>query len=276
MIARSIMHVLTIDYGEAPPQYGPEKVTVAQNVESWTSRNHFMLRRLHSLTGIIPIGVFLIEHLLTNSLTWFGPEKFNAQVHWLHELHYLIWLEILFIFAPLAFHGIYGLLIALTARNNVTKYPYADNWRFFLQRWTGIITILFVLIHLGHFRFAHWFGGEVYPGHPDPFGLTQRGFQLIPPGMIWFPIYLIGLTAAVYHFCNWLVTFCITWGIAISVESRKRLSVVAGGVGVVLLVWGVMSLYALRTMRPALPEDSAPSEGTRLVQQEVPPSDSGS
>ncbi len=249
---------------------------MTQDVENWTTRNHFMLRRLHSLTGIIPIGAFLIEHMLTNSLAWFGPEKFNEQVHWLHELHYLIWLEILFIFAPIAFHGIYGAVIALTARNNVTKYPYADNWRFFLQRWTGIITVVFVIVHLGHFRFAHWFGGEVYPGAPNPFELTARGFANIPPGLIWFPIYLIGLISAVYHFSNGLVTFCITWGIAISVESRKRLSIVASGIGVVLLIWGVMALYALRTVHVPNPRDIPSSEGARLVQQEVPPPNSGS
>jgi succinate dehydrogenase / fumarate reductase cytochrome b subunit len=228
------------------------------------------------LTGIIPIGAFLFEHMLTNSLVWFGPEKFNAQVHWLHELHYLIWLEILFIFAPLAFHGIYGLVIALAARNNVTKHPYADNWRFFLQRWTGIITILFVLVHLGHFRFAHWFGGTGYVGYENPFALTVSGFANIPPGAIWYPIYVIGLAAAVYHFCNGLVTFCITWGIAISVQSRKRLTVAAAGVGALLMIWGVMALYALATTSASAPHDLTPAQGTRLVQQQVPPPDSGS
>jgi succinate dehydrogenase / fumarate reductase cytochrome b subunit len=197
-------------------------------------------------------------------------------VHWLHELHYLIWLEILFIFAPLVFHGIYGLFIALTARNNATKYPYADNWRFFLQRWTGIVAILFVLVHLGHFRFAHWFGGTGYVGHTDPFGLTVSGFANIPPGKIWYPIYVVGLVAAIYHFCNGLVTFCITWGIAISVASRKRLTVAAAGVGAVLLLWGVMSLYALATARAPAPHELEPPEADRLVQQEASLASGGS
>lgn len=249
---------------------------MAQDIESWTSRNHFMLRRLHSLTGIIPIGAFLIEHLLTNSLVWFGPEKFNTQVHWLHELHYLVWLEILFIFAPLVFHGVYGLVIALAAHNNVTKYPYADNWRFFLQRWSGIVTIVFVLVHLGHFRFAHWFGGTGYVGCEDPFALTANGFADIPPGAIWYPIYVVGLAAAVYHFCNGLVTFCITWGIAISVQSRKRLTVAAAGVGALLMIWGVMALYALAATGAAARDELTPAEGTRLVQQQPSQPDSGS
>jgi hypothetical protein len=32
-------------------------------VPSFIEKNHFLLRRLHSLTGIVPIGVFLIAHL---------------------------------------------------------------------------------------------------------------------------------------------------------------------------------------------------------------------
>ena len=238
----------TIDCQEQQRPQGLERKTVTEDVDNWMTRNHFMLRRVHSLFGIIPVGVFLIEHMLTNSLAFLGPEKFNEQVHWLHELHYLIWLEVLFIFLPLAFHGIYGVAIVLTAKSNVTKYQYLDNWRFALQRWTGVIAIIFVIVHLGHFRFADWFGGEAYVGAADPFGLTQRGFYGIPPGLMWFPIYLIGLTAAVYHFCNGLVTFCITWGIAISVESRKRLSIAAVGVFAVLMIWGVLALYALRTI----------------------------
>lgn len=246
---------------------------MTEDVDNWMTRNHFLLRRVHSLLGIIPVGVFLIEHLLTNSLA-FWPEEFNEQVHWLHDLHYLIWLEILFIFLPLAFHGIYGVAIAWTAKNNAAKYPYLDNWRFLLQRYTGVITLLFILVHLSHFRFAHWFGGEVYPGTPDPFGLTQRGFYEVPPGVWWFPVYLVGLTSAVYHFCNGMVTFCITWGIAISVQSRKRLSIAATGVFALLMIWGVMALYALRTVdyTPAtLPEETA-----HVVQPHPVPPESGS
>jgi len=232
---------------------------VTEDVENWMKRNHFLLRRLHSLTGIVPVGLFLIEHLLTNSLA-FWPEKFNEQVHWLHNLHYLLVLEIVFIFLPLAFHAIYGVAIAWTARHNVTQYRYLDNWRYLLQRYTGYITLIFVIVHLGHFRFAHLLGGEHYVGAANPFGLTQRGFLETPPGAVWFVIYLVGLTAAVYHFCNGLVTFCITWGIAISVPSRKRLSVVAGGVFAVLMIWGVMALYALSTIEraPGTPPQQAP------------------
>ncbi len=222
------------------------------------NRHHFLLRRLHSLMGIIPIGAFLFEHLLTNSLAWLGKDAFNKQVHWLHEMHYLLIIEIVFIFLPLAFHAVYGVAIALTGKSNVQQYPYMDNWRYALQRVTAWITIVFIVVHLLHFRFAHWLGGTVYPHTPDPFAVTQTGFlNLLMPAWLWFVIYIVGLTCAVYHFSNGIVTFCITWGITVSDNSRRRMSVIAGAVGIIMLAWGGLSLYALG--RPASSETTTPA-----------------
>lgn len=234
------------------------------DVDSWMNRNHFLLRRLHSLMGVIPIGAFLLEHLLTNSLAWLGPDKFNEQVHWLHKMHYLVVIEVVFIFLPLAFHAIYGVAIALQGRANAQQYPYMDNWRYTLQRVTAWITLIFIAVHLLHFRFASLVGGEEYVGTADPFALTQRGFSILLPTWLWITFYAVGLTSAVYHLCNGLVTFCITWGIAISENSRKRLSVGAAGLGVVLLAWGALSLYALQTVAHA-ESHGEPSEPAHVV-----------
>ncbi len=35
-------------------------------------RYHFLIRKLHSLAGVIPLGVFLLEHLFLNSYAWRG------------------------------------------------------------------------------------------------------------------------------------------------------------------------------------------------------------
>ena len=44
--------------------------TVSEN-GSFLDRHHYLLRRLHSLTGIMPIGMFLVMHLTTNSsIVW--------------------------------------------------------------------------------------------------------------------------------------------------------------------------------------------------------------
>ncbi len=226
---------------------------MTEGVERWVDRNHFLLRRLHSLTGVVPVGVFLIEHLFTNSMAFLGAEKFNEHVKWIHGLPYLLLLEILLIFAPLAFHAGYGVWIARTGQSNAHQYPWLDNWRYTLQRVTGWIALAFILVHLAHFRFAHWFGGPVYVGSHDPFGLTQLGFGQVLPFGVWAAFYVIGLVSAVFHFCNGLCTFCISWGITVGDTSRRRVSIAAFGLGIVMVSWGVLSLAGLR-MNPTVQE----------------------
>src|ERR1039458_6661148 len=42
--------------------------------------NSFLFRKLHSLLGVIPIGAFLLEHLLSNFEALKGPAAYGAQV----------------------------------------------------------------------------------------------------------------------------------------------------------------------------------------------------
>ncbi len=223
------------------------RLDVSNAAPGFLDRHHFLLRRLHSLSGIVPIGAFLINHLLTNSTAFLGPERFDEHVKWIHHMPWLTAIEVLFIFLPIAFHALYGILIAWQGKLNQFQYPYMDNWRYTLQRITAWITVVFVVVHLIHFRFAHWFGVPEYQAAaPFYFTFTKQGFlNLWLPTWLWVVFYSIGLTAAVYHFCNGLVTFCITWGIVVGVPPRRRLSLAAGGLAAVLMFWGLTSLYAL-------------------------------
>ena len=42
----------------------------------------FLLRKLHSLTGIVPIGAFLVEHIISNFEAIHGPLAYAQQVGW--------------------------------------------------------------------------------------------------------------------------------------------------------------------------------------------------
>ena len=46
----------------------------------------FLLRRLHSLSGIVPIGAFLVEHILSNFEALNGPLAYAQQVKFLNSL----------------------------------------------------------------------------------------------------------------------------------------------------------------------------------------------
>ncbi|MBK9120924.1 MAG: succinate dehydrogenase cytochrome b558 subunit [Phycisphaerales bacterium] len=236
-------------------------------------QHHFLLRRLHSLTGLVPVGIFLINHLLTNSTAFLGAQHFDEHVAWIHAMPWLLAIEIFGIFLPLAFHAGYGVVIALQGRPNTRQYPYMDNWRYTLQRLTAWITLVFIIVHLVHFRFAHWFGAADYKDAiPHFFTHTQAGFlDLWLPLWAWIVIYVIGLVAAVFHFCNGLVTLCITWGITVGDAARRKVGVGAAGLGVLLIVWGVLALIALA--RPAVAPQGSGGESPAPVATAAPAPD---
>ncbi|HEY3346050.1 MAG TPA: succinate dehydrogenase, partial [Nitrospirota bacterium] len=110
-------------------------------------------RRLHSFTGALPLGAYLVFHLYMNSYSVFGPDVYNGQVAPLRRLPYLLFIEIFFIFIPLAYHSLYGIYIWYTGRWNALQYGYARNWLFTLQRVTGLVTLVFVVFHVYDQRF---------------------------------------------------------------------------------------------------------------------------
>ena len=73
--------------------------------------NSFLWRRLHSLSGIFPIGAFLVEHFLSNAFATNGGAAYNENVRFLTGLPFVLALEITFIYIPLAFHAGYGFWI---------------------------------------------------------------------------------------------------------------------------------------------------------------------
>ena len=85
----------------------PAAHTVARGVQPLRAGQGytFLLRKLHSLLGIIPIGAFLLEHLLSNFEALKGPAAYGAQVKFLNSLPMVRVLEWVFIFLPILYHG---------------------------------------------------------------------------------------------------------------------------------------------------------------------------
>lgn len=167
----------------------------------------FYLRRLHSLAGLVCVGAFLLEHILTNARVLVSPASFNAAVDFLASIPWYIMLpvEILFVAVPFLFHGLYGAYIAWQAKNNPQRYPYINNIQFFLQRLTAWYLLAFLAWHVFYLRILVKGGGT-----PISFQLLQSYFE----NPLWWALYLLGMWAAIFHFCNGVTTFCMTWGIA--------------------------------------------------------------
>src|SRR6201996_7538164 len=122
----------------------------------------FLLRKLHSLSGIVPIGAFLVEHLVSNFEALKGPAAYAAQVKFLNGLPFVRVLEWCFIFIPILYHALYGVYIWLRGKSNVVYYPWAGNWMYVAQRWTGLIAFVYIGYHVATQRFM----GTSLPENP--------------------------------------------------------------------------------------------------------------
>jgi succinate dehydrogenase / fumarate reductase cytochrome b subunit len=89
--------------------------------------NTFLLRKLHQLTGIVPLGMFFFVHLYTNSTALNGAKVFNEHVGGIHEMPYLLFIEIGGIFLPLLFHSVYGISAELRFRKKLVLHLPACN-----------------------------------------------------------------------------------------------------------------------------------------------------
>jgi succinate dehydrogenase / fumarate reductase cytochrome b subunit len=203
----------------------------------------FVLRKLHQLSGIFPLGIFLLEHFYTNSKALTGAADFNKAVSELQSIPYIIFVEITGIFIPLLYHAIYGLVITVEARPNNLAYPYPRNWFYLVQRITGVILFFFIIFHVLNFRFGLIPGlnMESVATHPTKaFDIVAREFRIVPI----FILYLIGITATVWHLANGIWLFLVDWGITIGERAQRLTGYACIAFGAVLLLVGVNAAVA--------------------------------
>lgn len=194
----------------------------------------FYVRRLHSLLGIIPIGLFVVQHLVINHFATRGPEAFNTASDFMGNLPFVLFLEWFIIYIPLLFHAVFGIYIAFTAKNNVQRYGTFRNWMFMLQRITGVLLVIFIAWHIWQTRIQKAMGADV------DFDMMADIFA--SPFMLIF--YIVGVLAATFHLSNGIWSFLVTWGFAQSPRSQKIVSYITIGIFLILSVIGVQAIFA--------------------------------
>lgn len=215
-------------------------------------RDSFVLHKLLSLTGVFPIGVFMIQHLIANSYSLRGEDEFNTVVKVFGYLPFVALLEIGLIFVPLIFHAVYGLFVVAEMQGpggNVSRYGYARNWLYTLQRWSGVIALAYIVFHVYSttiLRRLYEFGvvGGLQAGTETA---HLAGFRAISyDAMLWrfadplyLAVYVVGITMAVFHFSNGLFNFGIRWGITIGALAQKVSASLWAALGVGLLTVGL-------------------------------------
>lgn len=194
---------------------------------------HFLLRRVHSLVGLVPVGAFLLFHLWENSQSRFGREHYNTYVvEKIQNLNYVRFLEIFLIALPILFHAGYGLVVFWMGRQNVRHYGYFRNWMWLAQRISGVGVLLFLLMHvIGTRILAIWDEAIRQDMFSHMKNLLSEPLFLVP--------YLIGLVLTTFHFCNGLWSASIVWGLATTPRAQKIIQVVSASVFVVVTALGI-------------------------------------
>jgi succinate dehydrogenase / fumarate reductase cytochrome b subunit len=189
--------------------------------------NHFLIRRFHSLLGLIPIGIFLVFHMFLNLSARFGPEQYDKVIETMQSIPGIFIAEVIIIFLPIIFHAIYGAWVVYTGQSNVLRYRYARNWFYLIQRISGIYTVVFVVVHVYALRF-----GEAN------FAALQN-FVSNPLGLIF---YALGILLAIFHFTNGLWAFAITWGITVGPKAQRVWSYICFAIFILMSVVGLVDL----------------------------------
>jgi len=203
----------------------------------------FVLRKLHQLSGIVPLGLFVLEHFYTNSKAINGAGAFNEAVKDLQAIPYILLVEIGGIFIPLIYHAVYGLVITMEARPNNLNYPYPRNWFYLIQRTTGVILFFFIAFHVLNFRFGMIPGlNSVSVAHApeQAFEIVSREFRMVPI----FLLYVVGITATVWHLANGIWLFMVDWGIAIGERAQRLTGYACIGFGIILWLVGINAAVA--------------------------------
>jgi succinate dehydrogenase / fumarate reductase cytochrome b subunit len=173
----------------------------------------FWFRRLHSLTGFLPLSLFLIVHFLGNLYSTMpdNGQGFNDYAKKLHSLPIFNLME-MSILIPLFYHAIYGTYRAIAKEKwEVFSMQNGSHVRYFFQRLTGLFLFFFVIMHIWNTRV------QDFLGHTVDFHYMQNHLREPVYGVL----YLLGVASASYHWAQGLWGFCITWGITTGLRSQS-------------------------------------------------------
>lgn len=224
----------------------------------------------------MPIGVFVMFHLFTNMQMAFST--FQHEVDWIHSMPALLFLEVFGLWLPIAFHAGLGLVYTFNAKYNTRHYRYGGNWRYTLQRVTGILALIFILVHVATLRWRWPILGEHTPFFAWGWAVPGSGGELVPlatattalaiqSSLLVILLYVVGVFSAVFHLANGLWTAAITWGLTLTQQAQRRWGYVCIAIFLGLASFSAMALYASVTYQASEVEKASLAKTLEVYRQ---------
>ena len=210
---------------------------VLRGVTILSKERGFIWSKLHSLLGVIPVGLFLVFHLSLNFTAVGGEDFYNKAVGMMDYVPHalLLAMEWIIIYIPLMFHAFYGVYIAFIAKFNAKRFSTFRNWMFTLQRFTGIFLVVFVAWHIFQTRIQKALGEEV--------GFDMMA-DIVANNPLMLIFYIVGILSATFHLSNGLWSFLVSWGITQSKQSQKIVTYISMVFFVIISIMGVWAILS--------------------------------
>lgn len=208
-----------------------------------------LARRLLTLSGVVPLGVFVVEHVFANAFAMAGGERFDAVVGAAARSPLALAVELVLVILPLLVHGVVGLV--LTVRADPGGHSYASDRLWKAQRVTGLLLLVFVIGHLLELRVRRWLHGlaiaSLYTRLSADLSTSWNGIPWVAL------LYIAAVGAASFHAANGVWAFLASRGPRPTRSAAWALGLAAAG----LFVVGTATVVSVSTGSRLLPGPEA-------------------
>jgi succinate dehydrogenase/fumarate reductase cytochrome b subunit (b558 family) len=204
-------------------------------------------QKLFSLSGVAPLGVFLLLHLWTAAALLSSHTAYDRQVSFLHGGPILGFLEVVLVLVPLLFHAGFGMWLSFVRprQPRPAKHGYDSPLMLSLERVSGAVVLVFVLWHLWQTRLQTWTGHLLVGSYSTK--LVEQ-LSSLQGGIPWVALgYLLGIAATLFHLVNGMTSFCATWGVAKTPAALHRTRLLVRGAGILCFAIGAATVIELAT-----------------------------
>jgi succinate dehydrogenase / fumarate reductase cytochrome b subunit len=216
-----------------------------------TNRTGGLLKKLHSLSGVVPLGAFVVLHLWVTASLVGSRAVYDHQIAVIHTGLFGA-LEPLVIL-PLFFHAIYGVIRVLGPRD--PDHAYDTDLMAALQRASGIVVLAFVGLHLWQFRAQTWMHGLSESAYSTKLVADLSSTKY---GVPWIALgYIVGMAGSLFHLVNGMTSFSTTWGFARTASTQLRVRSVFRIAGLLLFALSSAMVVQLATGSRVFPASAS-------------------
>ncbi|RKG60629.1 succinate dehydrogenase [Corallococcus sp. AB011P] len=207
--------------------------------EAITDRNPLLKSRLGSFLAVVPLSIWVINHLWDNLSAFYGATAWEKSVTE-YANPFAQAFTFIIVMLPLLIHTAWGLVRIFTMKPNNLAYNNYGNLKYIVQRVAGLGVLAFLGAHI----WLAFLQPRLMEGHAEPFMDIAREMHYHGPTLM---VYLLGTLGTAYHLANGLQTFGMGWGILASDRSMRRFEPISILIFLILLAMSWGAIYALYT-----------------------------